>query len=519
MVTALSVACVFPTLELSMSAPFAIHRSRPAHRLVHLACLATLALAATQAQAAFELAAIGSLQGTTDLSGLTGTLESGLAANVLGGIGSGLAWAGGSTYLALPDRGPNATAYTGGAAVDNTTSYIARFDTLNLGVSTTPSAVPAGSLPYTVTPTLQSTTLLWSSTPLSYGSTAGLPSAVPGINGNGRYYFTGRSDGFTSGTSTSPSNARLDPEAIRVSRDGKSVFISDEYGPYVYQFDRSTGERLRAFGLPTAYGAGNQNAVGATEISGNTAGRVANKGMEGLAISPDGTKLYGIMQSALIQDGGDTNAGKTNRIVEIDIATGKTREFAVSNQINGKGYNNSELVAINDHTLAFLPRDGKGQGDGTSAVVKQIWSIDLTNATDANDITGLVADPATGLFAGKQLLDKFKMIDLVAMLKAAGFADTAIPAKLEGMAFGEDFNGYHTLYVANDNDFIPGTAGGNRQFMIRFTDADLAAVNANIGSLQNQAIQAVPEPETWSLGAVALGLMGTMGWQRRRRQV
>ena len=52
--------------------------------------------------------------------------------------------------------------------------------------------------------------------------------------------------------------------------------------------------------------------------------------MEGLAISPDGTKLYGIMQSALIQDGGLSGAsrvGLNNRIVEIDVETGAVREL------------------------------------------------------------------------------------------------------------------------------------------------------------------------------------------------
>lgn len=210
----------------------------------------------------------------------------------------------------------------------------------------------------------------------------------------------------------------------------------------------------------------------------------------------------------------------TNRIVQIDIASGSVKEFAISNQINGKGYNNSELIALNDHTLAFLPRDGKGQGDvnssgvTSSAVVKQVWAIDLSKATDANDITGLSADAATGLFAGKQLLDKEVMFDLVAMLKAAGFKDTEIPSKLEGLAFGPDVDGYHVLYVTNDNDFIPGVAGSNRQFAIRFTDADLASVSTSfsIGALQ---MQAVPEPSTWALGVSALGLIG--GLSRRRR--
>ena len=47
-------------------------------------------------------------------------LENGVPGNKLGGIGSGLAYAGANTFLALPDRGPNATPYN--SAVDDTTS-------------------------------------------------------------------------------------------------------------------------------------------------------------------------------------------------------------------------------------------------------------------------------------------------------------------------------------------------------------------------------------------------------------
>ena len=97
--------------------------------------------------------------------------------------------------------------------------------------------------------------------------------------------------------------------------------MTDEYGPYVYQFDRATGERLNTFTLPSYFAISNLSSAGATEISGNTIGRVANKGMEGLAITPDGTTLVGFEQSPLIQDGGD--GGRANRIVTIDIATGR----------------------------------------------------------------------------------------------------------------------------------------------------------------------------------------------------
>jgi hypothetical protein len=77
--------------------------------------LASLLLAslvsAPAAHAAVDLIAIGSISGSyEDFSTETaGPLENGIAGNRLGGMGSGLAYAGGNTFLAIPDRGPNAT--------------------------------------------------------------------------------------------------------------------------------------------------------------------------------------------------------------------------------------------------------------------------------------------------------------------------------------------------------------------------------------------------------------------------
>ena len=64
---------------------------------------------------------------------------------------------------------------------------------------------------------------------------------------------------------------------------------------------------------------------GDVEISGNTQGRIANKGMEGLA-SAEGQTLYGAMQSPLEQDGG-TDDGYT-RIARVDARTGIAKEVA-----------------------------------------------------------------------------------------------------------------------------------------------------------------------------------------------
>jgi len=471
---------------------------------------ALLALTASSHAAEPVLIGVGSLSSSlSDLSGLNYSLESGIAANQLGGVGSALAWAGGNTFIALPDRGPNAEPWAGGSSLDNTTSFISRFHTLQLSLV----ATPGGALPYTLQTTLQATTLLSSPTALTYGAKAPTLTGIVDSNtlaAGSKQYFSGRSDNFAAGLSTNPNNARLDPEGLRVSNDGKSVFISDEYGPYVYQFDRTTGERIRTFTLPTSFAVPNVSSAGANEISGNTSGRVANKGMEGLAISPDGKSLFGFVQSPLAQDGGD--GGRYNRIVKIDIASGAVSQYAFDNQINGKAYNSSELLALNDHELLALERDGKGMGDGSKAAVKQLIKIDLTGATEVSGIANLRTQPSAAIVGTR-------FLDIKAALNAAGISDALTPSKLEGIAFGQDItvNGktLHTLYLANDNDFLSsaipsgGTtpvAYGNQFYVFAFE-----------GNLVQQGITtAVPEPSSYAMLLAGMGALGFVARRRRR---
>lgn len=434
--------------------------------------IAALLLACAGAQATTTLIAIGKLDGSgSDFSGLSGTLENGASGNLLGGLGSGLAWAGGSTFLSVPDRGPNATSWNAG--VDDTTSYIPRFHTLNLAL--TQVADSSTGLPFTLTPSLRSSTLLYSRTPLQYGGTVGGYAATPSINYASHYYFSGRSDNFVStSTSADVADARFDPEGIRLSANGNTVFISDEYGPYIYMFNRATGLRARTISLPAALAVATKSAAGATEIAANTSGRVANKGMEGLAISPDGTMLYGFMQSALAQDGGD--GARINRIVQINLATGATKQFAYDNYLSdtGKTYGSSEILALNSNEMLVLERDGKGRGDGSKAVLKRIYKINLAGATD---ISGKSGEAALLPYA----VGKILFLDIVTALTNAGITAKQIPAKLEGMAFGPDVvvggETRHTLYIANDNDFLATTSDGlanpNQWFVFTFTDADL----------------------------------------------
>jgi hypothetical protein len=452
-------------------------------RKKHLAWLAVASLVGLPAAYAdVELIAIGNISGTyEDLAHkVSAPLENNVPGDRLGGMGSGLAYAGGTTFLGLPDRGPNAVSYD--SAVDDTASYIERFHTLDLSLQES----DAGSaLPFTLTPTLRSTTLLFSRTPLVYGTGAGLgvASGQPALNSRSRYYFSGRSDNFdASRLSTNPNDGRLDAESIRVSRDGRSVFISDEYGPYVYQFDRASGARIRAYKVPDKFGVSNLSPQGAVEISGNTSGRVANKGMEGLAITPDGRTLLGSMQSPLIQDGGTD--GPVVRLLKIDVLTGATREYAypltnIGTASKPKHPTVSDIVAVNDHQFLVDERDGKGLGDNSTAAFKHLYLIDLNGAEDVSGISG-----AANL--APKAVAKTLFLDIVSLLGAAGFAPTDIPAKLEGVAFGPDVtvagSSRHTVFVANDNDYIAKVTDSNhpagldnpsRWFVFAFEDADL----------------------------------------------
>jgi hypothetical protein len=459
------------------------------------------------AYAAPDLVATASIPATyEDLNNQTAApLENGVPGNRLGGIGSSITYAGADTFLLLPDRGPNALEYA--SSIDSTVSYINRFHTFNLrllpatasdaGVQDSNSSsspvnglqapFDVSGLPFILTPTLRSTTLLWSPTPLNYGKAGAFTddtgkavgSGAPALDAvNHRYYFTGRSDGFAynpakpavyPNLSNNPGNARLDPESIKISNNGLSVFISDEYGPYVYQFDRLTGARNRSFRLPDSF-AVIPNTTTSTETGNfgsdtvnvnNTRllGRVANKGAEGLAITPDGRTLVVALQSALIQDGGTGPNGAFTRIVTIDIASGNVKAqyaYPLFATKPGKYTTISEILAVNDHQFLEDERDGKGFEGGGSAAYKVLNLVDIQApgvADVSNNPSFLANSPAA------VALHKVAFLDIVAVIKAHNLdPSVALPAKLEGITFGQDvsLNGTpkHTLYLSTDNDFL-----------------------------------------------------------------
>ena len=282
----------------------------------------------------------------------------------------------------------------------------------------------------------------------------------------GKQYFTGSAAAFDA--TNSEASLRFDPEGVRVSACANTIFVSDEYGPFLYEFSLHNGKRLRSIPLPNKFVIDLPSATPATELAGNVFGRQSNRGMEGLAISPDGSRLYGIMQSPLIQDGGLdaslSRVGINTRLLEINLDTGAVREFLY--QLDSRSNGISEIVAVNDQELLVLERDGRV---GAAATYKKIVKISLAGASDIRNVAQL---PTTGTPAGIAPVAKQAFIDM--LNPTFGLAGASFPEKLEGLAFGPDLeDGRHVLIVTSDNDF--NASQPSRFFVFAIDRFDLPA--------------------------------------------
>ena len=239
---------------------------------------------------------------------------------------------------------------------------------------------------------------------------------------------------------------RLDPEGMRVTKDG-GWFLADEYGPQLLEFSPS-GMLVKHHLVPGHFRITNPGPDKKAENATNQSGRQGNRGMEGLAISTDGQKLIGLMQSPLLQDCERNSKGKpmgmSCRLIEFDIATGHSRELLypledANNKLN-------EILAINEHEFLVIERDGKS-GDG--AKFKKIIKIDTSEATEIQDVAKL---PAFNLPKGVTPVTKQVFIDLLDPRYA--LSGKSMPEKIEGITFGPDLDdGRKTLFIASDNDF------------------------------------------------------------------
>jgi len=209
-----------------------------------------------------------------------------------------------------------------------------------------------------------------------------------------------------------------------------------------------------------------------------TTGRSANQGFEGLTTSPSGDKLYVLLQSAAMQDGGGNKAtNRYTRLLKYNVNNVNNikleAEYIVPLPQSSKPstFAQSELLWLNDHQFLVLARDGNGGGN--SDPLSKYKSADLIDISEATNIAGTKFDSPANPAAPGGVLDPsitptvyqtfVQYINSTQLgrfgLHNGGSVDqTLIASKWESLAlapcFDDDAKHDYFLFTLADNDFL-----------------------------------------------------------------
>ena len=272
----------------------------------------------------------------------------------------------------------------------------------------------------------------------------------------------------------------IDPEAIAIAPDG-TLYISDEYVPMLYQFDRE-GKMIRFIAPPANYLP--RNSEGKIDFASKelASGRVSNHGFEGMALSPDGKQATLILQNGLTQDGGKN--ARLTRMLVVDLVSGQpVAEYAYEfpeaekmqlnrgqkkhNRVKQNDLSISELTTLDASRLLSLERDNFGANGATdfkTPVYKCIFLVDAGQATNLFSIPGRPYDQLPGT-ANFQALSPNEKVKPVTKKLVVNFAEPPAPlppnefaAKWEGIALLPGSKpGQRQMMLACDNDFLNPT--------------------------------------------------------------
>jgi len=182
--------------------------------------------------------------------------------------------------------------------------------------------------------------------------------------------------------------------------------------------------------------------------------RKANRGFEGLAISPDGTRLFVMIQSPLLNP--DKKSGEASRHVRIavfDTSDGDNPKLAgvyvyQTQKATDVGAAEQDEIKIGDLAAISHTRILVGERDSVEGGShKKVYLVDLANAADISqndEINGKTVEQASEADlkkAGIEYVKKTMVVDLAKL----GFS----PDKFEGLALVDAT----TIAVVNDNDF------------------------------------------------------------------
>ena len=216
-----------------------------------------------------------------------------------------------------------------------------------------------------------------------------------------------------------PLEGRRDLEGCAVDPLDGRVWVSDEWDTSIRQFDPRTGRQTGQVSVPAVY---RENVVG-------------NRSLEGLAISPDGLRMYVANEDTLKCDGSLSGPGRGGlvRIQEFVRKGGgepwsPSRQFLYATEkVEGSAYSGvaisgvSALCALGDGTLLVLEREMSQKNPLFPTFMARLFSVSLDAAS------------------GERLP------------KRAVWCENTMFSNYEGICFGPDLkNGARSLVLVSD---------------------------------------------------------------------
>ena len=162
----------------------------------------------------------------------------------------------------------------------------------------------------------------------------------------------------------------IDPESLQRGRNG-DYWMGDEFGPWILHFD-SKGRLLDPpFPMPGGLKSPNNPFLG-----GQPATQPNSRGLEAMAISPDGKFLYAILEGATVADTDQLRRNIYEFSIKDEAFTGRTWQYHVENAANLV----ADAAALSENHLVLIERDG---GRGLTALFRNVYVIDLRDVDAA----------------------------------------------------------------------------------------------------------------------------------------
>jgi hypothetical protein len=156
----------------------------------------------------------------------------------------------------------------------------------------------------------------------------------------------------------------IDPESVQRDRHG-DLWVGDEFGPWILHFN-SSGRLLEApISLPDGLmSPNNPHLVGTATV-------LNSRGIEAMAITPNGRELIVVMEGAVVND--DPLSRRIYRFSTISRRFTRLADYHTDVPVRFV----ADAQAISSHRLVLIERDG---GLGVNAAARPVYAVDLQPA-------------------------------------------------------------------------------------------------------------------------------------------